>query len=185
MSVKPYLDWAARRPSMRRVVITLALAGGLLLAGLPLLIGGLSNWLDRLLGLPRLPGGLGLGVAGVVLMGAGGLFALWAVVAEARIGSGTPVPMIPTQRLVVAPPYTYCRNPMVLGTATGYLGFAVWLGSASAIALVLVFAALLLGYVKVLEEPELAARFGDDYLEYRRRTPFLVPRLRRRQEVRV
>lgn len=107
-------------------------------------------------------------------------FAFWAVMAEARLGGGTPVPTIPTQRLVVEPPFTYSRNPMVLGTAVGYLGFGVWLGSPAAIALVVVFSALLLIYVKALEEGELEARFGTDYLHYKQSTPFLIPRFRNR-----
>lgn len=99
---------------------------------------------------------------------------------QVRLGHGTPVAIVPTQRLLVVPPYTYCRNPMVLGTATAYLGIAVWRGSLSAITLVLVIAALLLAYVKVLEEAELEARFGPDYLEYKRATPFLIPHLVKR-----
>jgi protein-S-isoprenylcysteine O-methyltransferase Ste14 len=174
-----YEQWAGREPSTRQVVVTLLLAGGFFLAGLPFLIAYMSGWLDRSLALPRLPTGVWTRVAATVLMLAGGAFAVWAVVAEARIGHGTPVPMIPTQRLVVVPPFTYCRNPMVLGTAVGYLGFGVWLASVSAIVLVLAFAALLLVYVKLLEENELEARFGAEYVEYRRTTPFLVPRLSR------
>lgn len=174
-----YEQWAGREPSTRQVVVTLVLAGGFFLAGLPFLIAATSSWLDRSLALPRLPDGVWTRVAAIVLMLAGGGFGIWAVVAEARIGHGTPVPMIPTQRLVVVPPFTYCRNPMVLGTAVGYLGFGVWLTSVSAIVLVLAFAALLLVYVKLLEEKELEARFGAEYVEYRRTTPFLVPRLSR------
>lgn len=102
--------------------------------------------------------------------------------AEAQIGLGMPLPMIPTKRLVVVPPFTYCRNPMVLGTVIGYFGFGVCLGSISAIAIVLVFAALLLLYVKVLEEEELEARFGVAYLDYKRTTPFLLPRVPKRPQ---
>jgi protein-S-isoprenylcysteine O-methyltransferase Ste14 len=158
-------------------VATIVLAGGIFLGGLPLLIAVSAGWLDRSLGLPRFTVGIATSVAGIVLMVAGGVFAFWAVYAEARIGHGTPVPMIPTRRLVAVPPFTYSRNPMVLGTVVGYLGFSLWLGSVSAIVLVLVFAALLLLYVKVLEENELEARFGTDYLEYKQTTPFLIPRI--------
>jgi protein-S-isoprenylcysteine O-methyltransferase Ste14 len=35
---------------------------------------------------------------------------------------------------------------------------------------------LLLLYVKGIEEKELPQRFGEEYLEYKRRTPFLIPR---------
>ncbi|MHA6523355.1 methyltransferase family protein [Tessaracoccus sp. G1721] len=175
--MRKYLHWAGRRPSTAQLVGTLALAGALILAGIPLLIAVAGRWLDRTLGLPPFDGWVST-TAGVALMVVGLPYAFWAVLAEARIGGGTPVPTIPTQRLVVEPPFTYCRNPMVLGTAVGYLGFGVWLGSVSAIALVLVFSALLLIYVKVLEEGELEARFGADYLRYKQTTPFLVPRFR-------
>ena len=178
--MKKYLEWAGREPSTRRVVVTLALAGGVVLAGVPLLVAVSADWLDRWLGLARFTAGFATRVVGTVLMVAGGLFGFWAVLAEARIGHGTPVPMVPTRRLVVVPPFTYCRNPMVLGTGVCYLGFSLWLGSVSAIVLVVVFAALLLVYAKVLEEKELEARFGADYLEYKRTTPFLVPGLTRR-----
>lgn len=178
MRLKKYLDWAARETSTRRLVVILVAAGGFFLAGFPLLIGMTARWLDRLAGLPSIGGIVSLTV-GIILLGAGGWLALWAVLAEARIGLGTPLPMIPTRRLVAVPPYTYCRNPMALGTVIAYLGLAFWLGSISAILLVLVFGALLLGYVKVFEEKELEARFGSAYLEYKRTTPFLLPRVPR------
>ena len=31
--------------------------------------------------------------------------------------------------------------------------------------------------IKRVEEPQLAARFGEQYLEYKRTTPFMVPRV--------
>ena len=57
------------------------------------------------------------------------------------------------------------------------IGLSIYLGSVAAIGLVALFAGLLLLYVKVVEEKELAARFGDAYLEYKRTTPFLIPRV--------
>jgi hypothetical protein len=38
-------------------------------------------------------------------------------------------------------------------------------------------AILLLAYIKLFEERELEARFGPEYVEYKRTTPFLIPRL--------
>jgi protein-S-isoprenylcysteine O-methyltransferase Ste14 len=35
-------------------------------------------------------------------------------------------------------------------------------------------------YIKLIEEKELEARFGLDYLAYKRNTPFILPRLRSR-----
>lgn len=178
--VSKYLEWARREASTRRLVFSLTVAGVVLLVVVPgLLIVG-SRRLDQALGLPPLSAGIINPLGGIAFLLGGGFFAFWSVCAEATIGSGTPLPMIPTQRLVVVPPYTYCRNPMVLGTVTAYLGIGVWLGSVSAMVIVLLLAALLLLYVKVFEEKELEARFGADYREYKRTTPFLLPRVRRR-----
>lgn len=171
-----YIAWANREPGTARIAVTLLVGACVFLSGLPLMLALAGPWLDHRLGLPPFAAGLLTTVPGVVLLVAGGVLAFWSVLAEVRIGRGTPVPMIPTQRLVVVPPFTYCRNPMVLGTATAYLGLSLWVGSISAVVFVLGFAGLLLLYVKVLEEKELEARFGDDYLRYKESTPFLFPR---------
>jgi protein-S-isoprenylcysteine O-methyltransferase Ste14 len=42
----------------------------------------------------------------------------------------------------------------------------------------LVFLVLNFVYIPLLEEPQLRARFGSDYVEYCRHVPRLVPRLR-------
>jgi protein-S-isoprenylcysteine O-methyltransferase Ste14 len=36
-----------------------------------------------------------------------------------------------------------------------------------------------LSYIRLVEEKEMVARFGEAYLAYRRGVPFIVPRLRR------
>jgi protein-S-isoprenylcysteine O-methyltransferase Ste14 len=35
-----------------------------------------------------------------------------------------------------------------------------------------------LSYIRLVEEQEMIARFGEEYLAYRRRAPFIIPRLR-------
>jgi len=64
---------------------------------------------------------------------------------------------------------------MALGAIVMYLGVAILVGSIGAVALVLLGAALLLTYIKRVEEKEMEMRFGQEYLEYKRRTPFLIP----------
>jgi protein-S-isoprenylcysteine O-methyltransferase Ste14 len=49
-------------------------------------------------------------------------------------------------------------------------------GTKTGTVLVLSLAATLLVYLKRLEEGELAERFGEPYLAYRRDTPFIIPR---------
>ena len=83
---------------------------------------------------------------------------------------------MPTQELLTEGPYRYCRNPMTLGTILAYLGIAVAVGTTAGTVLVLGPAALLVAYLKHLEERELAERFGKAYQAYRQDVPFMIPR---------
>jgi protein-S-isoprenylcysteine O-methyltransferase Ste14 len=113
---------------------------------------------------------------GWLLILVGWLFAMWSITSQFTLGKGTPVPLMATQKLIVQPPYTYCRNPMALGAIVMYLGVAILFRSFGAVILVLLFAGLLLIYIKRVEEKEMEIRFGEEYLGYKRQTPFLIPR---------
>jgi protein-S-isoprenylcysteine O-methyltransferase Ste14 len=179
--MKRYLDWAKREYSPRQQVVTLALAGLLIVILLPYLIILGSAKMDAALGLKGFyfgPVNLWLGLA---LAAAGLGLAWWSIAVQITLGRGTPVPLMPTQQLIASAPFVYCRNPMTLGTILAYGGLCVWLGSWSAVVLVLILASLLLWYIKSFEEKELAARFGQPYLDYKQNTPFILPRLRRRR----
>jgi protein-S-isoprenylcysteine O-methyltransferase Ste14 len=115
-------------------------------------------------------------ILGCVLIVPSWLLGMWSVHSQFTIGRGTPVPLMATQTLIVGPPYTYCRNPMALGAFGMYLGTAALFRSIGAAILVLLFAGLLLTYIKGVEEKEMELRFGSEYLAYRERTPFLIPR---------
>jgi protein-S-isoprenylcysteine O-methyltransferase Ste14 len=151
------LQRASREYTGRRRLVALVPLAVLLLLVLPLLIVRVA--------------GASLGVAGLAL-------GLWSIGSQVTVGSGTPLPMMPTRRLVVEPPFTLCRNPMTLGTVLAGLGIGVWIGSFSAIGIVMALGAALLAYVRLVEEKELEARFGQDYLDHKRSTPFLPPRPR-------
>ena len=92
---------------------------------------------------------------------------------------GTPVPFNPPPRLVTTGPYLYVRNPMLTGVFALLFGLGVLLGSAS---LLIVFTPLFIlvnvWELKVIEEPELIKRLGEDYIEYRKRTPMFFPNFR-------
>ena len=117
-------------------------------------------------------------VLGCGLIAGGFLLGWWAVYVQFEIGRGTPVPLMATQQLIVQKPYSYCRNPMALGTIAAYWGIALLIGSISAAAVVLTLVAFLLVYIRFFEEKEMELRFGRAYLEYRKRTPFIIPRWR-------
>jgi protein-S-isoprenylcysteine O-methyltransferase Ste14 len=135
--------------------------------------------LDQGLHLPRLPGGRPLQALSGLMVAAGWLLAMWSIAVQFRLGRGTPVPLMATQRLIVEPPFTYTRNPMALGTIVMYLGVALLRRSPAGVGLVLASGAGLLAYIQRAEESEMLARFGEEYVAYREQTPFLLPRLAR------
>lgn len=57
------------------------------------------------------------------------LFSIWSVWAQFVIAEETPIPVMPTRKLVVKGPYAYCRNPMILGNTIFYLGIGIMYGS--------------------------------------------------------
>lgn len=162
----------------QRIVFLICLAP-IFLFLLPWLFISLGKGLDqRLQWLPILPAPTNL-VLGLLLSLTGLLFAVWSIYSQFTLGRGTPVPLMATQKLIIQPPYTYCRNPMALGAMGMYLGAAVLFHSLGAVIVVLIIAGLLLVYIKLAEEKEMETRFGQEYLDYKARTPFLVPRFRR------
>lgn len=170
------LKQAQHEYSPGKRIITLIIAGIFFLGILPSAKVYFSARLDQHFELPRLHGPLFV-IAGCFIMAAGLLFAWWSIYIQFTLGRGTPVPVMATQKLITQKPYSYCRNPMTLGTIVLYLGLAVLIGSISAVVLVLIGAVLLVAYIKFLEEKEMEMRFGEAYQEYRRQTPFLIPRL--------
>lgn len=158
----------------------LLVAGAIFLGILPGALVYFSARLDQQFELPRLTFGSINIVVGCVSIGAGFMFGWWANYLQFTIGRGTPVPLMATQELIIQKPYSYCRNPMALGAILMYSGVAILIGSISAAVLVLMGALLLLTYIKLFEEKEMELRFGEAYQEYRKRTPFIIPRFRHR-----
>jgi protein-S-isoprenylcysteine O-methyltransferase Ste14 len=65
---------------------------------------------------------------------------------------------------------------MTLGTVLAYLGLSIAAATATGVTLVLILAGLLVLYLKRVEDKELAERFGEDYLAYKREVPFIIPK---------
>jgi protein-S-isoprenylcysteine O-methyltransferase Ste14 len=132
--------------------------------------------IDELLGLPgplpevaRIPLGVSTVAVGIIITG-------WSAFHFLKV-RGTPVPFNPPPKLVSTGPYRYARNPMLTGVFLFLFGIGLGLNS---ISLVLIFTPLyvLMNYweLKNIEEPELVKRLGDQYIDYRRRTPMFIPR---------
>lgn len=136
-------------------------------------------FVDGLLGLPpflpeafRFPVSIPLITVGIIVTG-------WSVFHFLKV-KGTPVPFNPPPKLVSTGPYAYVRNPMLTGVFLVLFGMGFAFNSVS---LVLIFTPLYLlmnvWELKHIEEPELVQRLGDEYIEYKRRTPMFIPGPRR------
>jgi protein-S-isoprenylcysteine O-methyltransferase Ste14 len=174
-----FIKWARREYSVRQRLIALLVAGSLVIIVLPILLLRAASSLDQRLLLPRYAYGLPNYLLGGIIAAIGFFFSMWSVQIQFTRGRGTPIPVIAAQKLVVGGPFEYCRNPMSFGIFLFYGGIGIWVGSISAIVIVLLFAILLVAYIKVFEEKELETRLGNEYSKYKRDTPFLIPRLRR------
>lgn len=114
--MRMYREWAGREYSLGTRVVVLGFLGIVFLGLFPFLLVCGGRKLDSRLRLQRVRPGAASRVAGAGLIATGAVFALSSIRAQVDLGSGTPLPMMPTQRLVVVPPFTWCRNPMTLGT---------------------------------------------------------------------
>lgn len=115
-------------------------------------------------------------IGGIMIM-AGLAIAVWTVYVQIKKGFGTPVPLLPPEKLLMDGPYKYCRNPMASGTYIYYFGISCFIGSLSAFFIVVLFILVLMIFIKIGEEPELEKRFGQSYLEYKQETPIFVPKI--------
>jgi len=162
-----------RTTSVRNIVSTfgqIVVFWGFFLAAVP---AGL-RLLERRWGVDvTVPGIWAPGLALLVLASALGL---WSGITMSVVGKGTPLPSAMPNRLVVAGPYRFVRNPMAVagfaqGVAVGLLissWFVVGYG---------LLGALLWNYaIRPHEEADLELRFGDGFRRYRAAVRCWVPR---------
>jgi protein-S-isoprenylcysteine O-methyltransferase Ste14 len=121
---------------------------------------------------------LPVAAVGAVLAAAGVLVLLDAFGRFVLEGLGTPAPVAPPQHLVVGGLYRHVRNPMYLAVEAAILGQALLLGRPVLAVYGVAFAAVVVAFVRLYEEPALTRRFGAEYDEYRRAVPGWWPRLR-------
>ena len=138
--------------------------------------------MDSAFGFPELFSGISGTIIGIVFLLPGLALWIWCVVwfLNAR---GTPVPFNPPRELVTGGPYTWSRNPMLIGVFAFLFGIGFLLHSVSMVFVwTPVFVIFNVLELKLVEEPELERRFGESYIEYRRRVPMFVPKGTRHQQ---
>jgi protein-S-isoprenylcysteine O-methyltransferase Ste14 len=115
---------------------------------------------------------------GVVIVLLASALGFWAAAAMSTKGDGTPLPAATANRLVIAGPYRFVRNPMAIagivqGAAVGLI-LSSWLVVVYAIAGSVVWNCV----VRPLEEADLERRFGAEFRRYRAAVRCWWPRLR-------
>ena len=113
---------------------------------------------------------------GMVFFILGLVLSIWAVrTFYDKGGHGTPGPWRPVSNLVIEGPYRYVRNPMILGVVNLLLFESVLFEAFPLLVWAILFFLGNLIYFKFFEEKELIKRFGDDYLDYKKRVSMLFP----------
>lgn len=111
------------------------------------------------------------------LLIAAGLVPPVSAFAEFVKAGGTPIPVAPTDRLVVSGFNRYVRNPMYVGLLVAIIGQAVLFGNIRLLIYAVAAWVAPAAFVRWYEEPTLARQFGDEYEAYRRAVPAWLPRL--------
>ncbi|WP_074588592.1 methyltransferase family protein [Arthrobacter cupressi] len=170
----PFAFRPARRADSANHVATtfgqLVVFWGFFLVVVPTAISALEQRWNVALPFPPLAAG-----AGAVILVLASVLGVASAVAMSTKGEGTPLPAAMPNRLVIAGPYRWVRNPMALagiaqGAAIGLI-LQSWLVVAYALA-----GSLFWNYaIRPLEESDLKQRFGEDFERYREAVRCWIP----------
>lgn len=135
---------------------------------------------DELLGIPSLPGRPIWIVPGVVLLSVGVVLLVSSNRSLVKKGRGAAAFLL-TETLVTDGVYGRIRNPMSLGFYAVCVGIGMVAGSLTVtLGVLVIIMPVHIFNLKHFEERELERRYGDSYVDYRQRVPFLIPQFTRR-----
>lgn len=126
------------------------------------------------------PGGLLPAVAataGLVVLIPASVLGFYSAAVMSIRGHGTPLPAAMPQRLVIAGPYRWVRNPMAVAGVSQCIGVGILTQSWLVIAYSLTGALIWNYAVRPQEEADLQQRFGADFARYREAVRCWVPRV--------
>jgi protein-S-isoprenylcysteine O-methyltransferase Ste14 len=177
-SVAEFVYRVVAKPDSRRVLWSVA--GAFFWYGAVAIMVILAPWLDKTWGLRlSIPLPVRLSV-GIVLLLIGVPMVLWTITRFLRT-KGTPIPFNPPPKLVVNGLYRIVRNPMHLGWTVTLIGLALLMQSFTLLVIFMpMFILVHVVYLKFVEEKELEKKFGQAYLDYRRRVSMFIPRIIRK-----
>lgn len=150
-------------------VLGYVLGFSIFIVGIP----ALMWWVAGMPALADLPVGRLYLAALIALMGL--VLSVWSIVYMKRVGKGNPFDAMGhevaprTKHLMTDGPYKMSRNPMLSGTYLYYIGVLIALWSWWALLVFAVVATVMMLQVRS-EEKRLEADFGQEYLDYKKRT---------------
>jgi protein-S-isoprenylcysteine O-methyltransferase Ste14 len=114
---------------------------------------------------------------GTILLLTGVPTVVWTIMRFLRI-KGSPIPFNPPPALVVNGLYRIVRNPMHVGWTVLLAGVAVLMQSFTLLAIFIpLFIIVHVVYLKFVEEKELEKKFGQAYIDYKKKVPMFFPGL--------
>jgi protein-S-isoprenylcysteine O-methyltransferase Ste14 len=111
----------------------------------------------------------------------GAFFLIWSNIFLLIVGKGGPTEGFntsispKTKNLVTKGPYRYTRNPMVFGAFSLYISIGIFLNSILCLISIFIFLYFVIKYLKLSEEKRLLKDFGDEFKDYKIKTPLLFP----------
>ncbi len=126
------------------------------------------------------------GIIIILLLVIGFIYGIGSIIIQNTVGKGGPVEIgnieisPKTKNLVVSGPYKNTRNPMLFGTFSMYLAFALFINSITAVVLVCAIIVFMLAVVVKMEEKRLLKDFGNQYEEYRKKVSMFIPWFQRK-----
>ena len=144
--------------------------------GFAIFIAGIPALMWWVAGMPSFSGipVVRLCIAGIIAL-AGLALSIWSIVYMKRVGKGNPFDAMGhevaprTKHLMTDGPYKLSRNPMLSGTFIYYIGVMIALWSWWPLLIFAIVAAVMMLQVRS-EEKRLEADFGQEYLDYKKRT---------------
>ncbi len=116
-----------------------------------------------------------IATVGATIVLLGWAFQTWAFLSWTSLFAGHGV--LDDQRLLTRGAYAVVRHPAYSGICLVWLGLAVAFASPAVLAIASLYAIPIYVLYLRTEESMMLDSFGDEYREYRRRVPMLIPRL--------
>lgn len=121
---------------------------------------------------------IGLKIIGYCFLLIGLILFLSSIFLFSTKGKGTLAPWSPTSKLVIAGPYKFVRNPMIIGVISILAGEAFLLNTISILIWAMLFFVINTLNFEFVEEPKLERKFGDDYVSYKNNVNRWIPKIK-------